>query len=250
MYMVGSMEGKGFPQVFAGMMAISVSLVIGAAIAGNSLRTLRSNDQLTIIGSATRPIKSDYAIWRASVTSQQPTLPQAYQELQRRTERVQRYLQEKKIPDGAVTLAAITTEPFQETTSNGGTTGRILFYRLTQRFEVRSENIDGIAAIAQASTELINEGVPFVSEAPEYLYTKLEDLRVEMIEAATRDAKARAEAIARVSNSRVGAIRAAETDAFQITARFSTEASDRGSYSTATIDKDIRAVVAITFAVE
>ncbi|NJK34671.1 MAG: SIMPL domain-containing protein [Oscillatoriales cyanobacterium SM2_2_1] len=245
-----AIEVKGFPQVFAGMVAISVSLVVGAAIAGTSLRALRSNDQLTVIGSSTRPIKSDYAIWRASVTSQQTTLPQAYRELQQRTERVRRYLREKKIPDDAVTLAAITTEPFQETTSSGGTTGRILFYRLSQRFEVRSENIELIATIAQASTELINESVPFVSEPPEYLYTKLEDLRVEMIEAATRDAKARAEAIARVSNSRVGAVRAAETDAFQVTARFSTEASDRGSYSTATIEKDIRAVVAITFAVE
>jgi len=71
-----------------------------------------------------------------------------------------------------------------------------------------------------------------------------------MISEATKDAKARGDAIVNVSGSRLGTIRKAETDVFQITARYSTEVSNSGSYNTTSIDKDIRAVVAITFAVE
>jgi hypothetical protein len=50
----------------------------------------------------------------------------------------------------------------------------------------------------------------------------------------------RSEAIANVSGSRLGTIRKAETDVFQITARYSTEVSNNGSYSTTSIDKDIQ----------
>lgn len=107
-----------------------------------------------------------------------------------------------------------------------------------------------IAEIARSSTDLINDGLPFTSEPPSYLYTELGKLRVDMISEATKDAKARGEAIVNVSSSRLGSVRKAETDVFQITARYSTEVSNGGAYNTATIEKDIRAVVAITFAVE
>ena len=61
---------------------------------------------------------------------------------------------------------------------------------------------------------------------------------------------ARGDAIVGVSGSRLGTIRKAETDVFQITARYSTEVSNSGAYNTTSIDKDIRSVVSITFGVE
>ena len=83
-----------FPQLFSGMLAMSIALVGSAYLASNALRSLRSNDVLTVIGSSTRPIRADYVIWRSSVASQQPTLPQAYQELKRYNERVRAYLKD------------------------------------------------------------------------------------------------------------------------------------------------------------
>ena len=241
---------KVFPQLFSGMLVISIALVGSAYLASNALRSLRSNDNLTVIGSSTRPIRSDFVIWRSSVSSQQATLPLAYQELKRHSEKVQAYFKNKNIPNDAITLSAIDTQPIPETNINGVQTGRTIAYRLVQRFEIRSKDVDAITAIARSSTELINDGLPFISEPAEYLYTELGKLRVDMISEATKDAKARGEAIVNVSGSRLGTIRKAETDVFQITARYSTEVSNSGAYNTTTIDKDIRAVVAITFAVE
>jgi len=232
---------RAFPQLFSGMLALAIALVGSAYLASNALRSLRSNDNLTVIGSSTRPIRSDFVIWRSSVSSQQTTLPLAYQELKRHSE---------NILNEAITLSAIDTQPIPETNINGVQTGRTIAYRLVQRFEVRSKDVDAITAIARSSTELINDGLPFISEPAEYLYTELGKLRVDMISEATKDAKARGEAIVNVSGSRLGTIRKAETDVFQITARYSTEVSNSGAYNTTTIDKDIRAVVAITFAVE
>jgi hypothetical protein len=53
-----------------------------------------------------------------------------------------------------------------------------------------------------------------------------------------------------VTGNRVGVVRKAETDVFQITRRFSTDVSSGGIYDTTTIDKDITAVVSITFTVQ
>jgi hypothetical protein len=224
---------------------------VGAWLGSSAIRTLnRNNDVLTVYGSAKKQIRSDYIIWRSSVSSQQTTLPQAYQEVKRHTERVQAYLKSKNVPDNVISLSAIDTQPVPEVTSNGTQTGRNLAYRLTQRFEIRSNDVDAIGAISQSSTELINEGIPFTSEAPEYLYTQLSQLRVEMIGEATKDAKARAEAITRNVGGRIGAVRGAETGVFQITSRNSTEVSGSGVYNTSSLEKDITAVVTLTFAME
>ncbi len=100
-----------FPQLFSGMLALSIALVGSAYLAGNALRSLRSNDILTVIGSSTRPIRSDFVIWRSSVSSQQTTLPLAYQELKRYNERVRAYLKSKNVPDDAIVVSAIETQP-------------------------------------------------------------------------------------------------------------------------------------------
>jgi len=238
-----------FPQFFWGMVAVAIALTVGAIVGGSAIRSLRVSDSLTVIGSAKRPIQADYVVWQSSVSTQQPTLQQAYQDLKRYSERVVTYLQSQKISGDAITLNAIAIEVIPENI-NGNATGKTLAYKLTQRFEVKSKDVNGIAKVAQFSTDLINEGIPFVSDAPQYLYTELTKLRVEMIAEAAKDAKSRADAIASVTGSKVGVVRRAETDAFQITPRFSTEVSGGGVYNTTTIDKDITSVVSITFAVD
>ncbi|MGH8472743.1 MAG: SIMPL domain-containing protein, partial [Gammaproteobacteria bacterium] len=90
--------------------------------------------------------------------------------------------------------------------------------------------------------------VALSSQPPEYLYTKLADLRVALIEDATRDAKARAEAIAKSTGSSVGTVRQARIGVFQITPRFSTEISDYGMNDVSAVEKEVTAVVHVTFA--
>jgi hypothetical protein len=131
-----------------------------------------------------------------------------------------------------------------------GRGGRITGYRLAQTFEIRSADVDGITRLAQDASEVIREGVPLAPNPPEYLYTKLADIRAAMLTEATRDAKVRADAIAKSTGKAVGAVREARMGVFQITPRNSTEVSDYGFNDTSAIDKDITAVVRVTFAVE
>jgi len=239
---------EGFPQVFAGLAVLSLSFVGSSFIFAEAIQEFKqANDVLVVTGSAKRPIQSDYIILNFSVSSQEPTAKAAYQNLKSQRERVQAYLKEQQVPDDAITLSAIRSYTIPEISVNGRETGRILAHRLSQRIEIRSDEVERYAELSQQANELINEGINLVSQPPQYLYTQLSQLRVEMVAEATTDAKARAEAIANSTGNKVGAIRSAKTGVFQITSRNSTDVSDYGIYDTSSLEKDITAVVSVQF---
>ena len=240
-----------FPQLFAGLAALSLSLVVSSFVFARAIREFkRANDVLVVTGSAKRPIQSDYIVLRFSVSSQEPTAKAAYQKLKRQMERVQGYLTEQQVPDDAITLSAIRTYNVPEIAVNGRETGRILAYRLSQSLEIRSNEVKRYTEISQQANELIDEGINLVVDRPQYLYTKLSQLRVEMVAEATKDAQARAEAIASSTGNQVGAVRSAKTGVFQITSRNSTDVSDYGIYDTSSLEKDITAVVSVQFGMD
>ena len=96
-------------------------------------------------------------------------------------------------------------------------------YNLTQNLKVQSKNVDLIENISREVTELIDAGVELNSFAPEYYYTKLAQLKIKMIESATKDAKNRAEKIALNAGGGLGMLKSAEMGVFQITGENSSE---------------------------
>lgn len=232
--------------LFGGLLALSVSIVlsswIGAAALGNFRR---ADDVIVVTGAAKQPITADYIVWKFSVAYQADTLQAAYQGVTKGTTRIRQFIQDQQL-SAEVVFSALETYVVPEVINNRET-GRPLAYRLTQRVEVRSADVERITRLVQQANALINEGIPLVSEPPEYLYTGLADLRVEMLAAAVKDARLRAEAIAKSSQSQVGPVRRVDTGVFQITRRNSTEVSDYGTYDTSSRDKDITAVVSVTF---
>jgi uncharacterized protein len=239
-----------FPELFAGLTLLSVSLIISSLLWARAIQDIkRVDDALLITGSAKRPIKSDYIVWKVLVSSQQPTTQAAYQELQARIDRVRRYLKAAKVPESEISLNSLDTVGIPELI-NGKETGKTFAYKLSQRLEIRSNQVDRYAKLSQQITELINEGIPLTSEPPEYLYNELSKLRIEMVAEATKDAKARAESIAKSTGNQVGGVRSADTGVFQITPRHSTEVSSEGRYDTSSIEKDITAVVSVKFGID
>ncbi|MEP7345432.1 MAG: SIMPL domain-containing protein [Gemmatimonadaceae bacterium] len=229
---------------------MALAVVIGSiAIAGALKNIRRSDDAVTVTGSARRPIRSDFVVWRATVSTQLPSLSAASQELQRQAVHVHDFLKAQGIADSIIAQKPVEAYPVNETTGDGRDTGRILAYRVSQTFELRSADVDGITRLSQKAGELISQGVPLATQSPEYLFTKLADLRITLLEEATKDAKQRAEAITRSTGGSVGAVRDAKMGVFQITPRYSTEVSDYGVYDVTSIDKDVTAVVRVTFAV-
>lgn len=240
-----------FPQLFWGMIALTAGLVAASALTAGAVKSMRrADDAIEVTGSARRPIRSDVAIWRLSVTGAGASLQEASASLTEPSQRVLTFLRQNAVPDSVLTMGSLVPEPVFRILENGTTTGEVVGYRVTQPFTVRSTDVNAIKALTQRADALIREGVPLSSGAPEYLYTRLAEIRTQMLADATEDAQRRAQAIAKSVGSEIGGVRSARMGVFQITPRNSTEVSDYGINDTSSLEKDITAVVRVTFAVD
>ena len=134
-------------------------------------------------------------------------------------------------------------------TEQGVSTHTIEGYVLTQAVGLDSEDVALVNRISKESTALIRDGIAFESSDPDYYYTKLDGLKIEMLGLAAEDARARAEQLAAKSGARLGVLRNASQGVFQITPAYSTATSGYGMYDTSTIVKAIKSVVTVEYAI-
>ena len=232
-------------------LALAIGLVMSSIIFGWFYsKNKRGDEAITVTGSAKKRITSDLVVWSAGVSAQAPSLTEAYKGLSDSIPRIKQYLLSKGIPEQQMTVSAITTTPQKRQDANGNETSEITGYQLQQQIEVRSNDVQKIAQIAREATELINQGILIESKAPQYYYTAIGDLKIEMLGEAAKDAKERAEKIASSTGNSIGSVRSAKMGVLQITAADSTDVSDYGVYDTTTIEKDMTAVVNVSFAVD
>ena len=97
---------------------------------------------------------------------------------------------------------------------------------------------------------MIDQGIEFESGAPQYFYTQIDKLKIEMLAMATENAKQRAESMAKSTGNKIGLMRSAKMGVFQITPVTSTEVSDLGENDTTSLDKKVMAVVSVSFAIQ
>ena len=246
---------------------IAVALIVGASVIASAVIVSRSlvrvkttEETIHVIGSARKPIRSDFIIWTGTIAETAATSGAAYAKLQADTGKLRAYLAAKGIP-----AAEIVPNAVDETTLYARVKGEanapmaeddagkvyrpVVGYQLSQDIEVRSASVDRVDAISRQSTELISQGIPFESQKPMYLYTKLSDLKVEMQAEAAQDARARAEQIARSSGVALGPLRSANMNTPVITPLYSSEQTDNGVDDTTALDKKITTIVSANYAI-
>ncbi len=234
-----------------GLFFIAIAIVAAAFILGIKMVEMRkAGDMISVTGSAKRPIVADLIVWSGNVTAQENTQQDAYKAVQVHAARVQKFFADNSVPGAEVTMKPVSSEQIQEYNQSGYFTGRILGYRVNQTFEIRSPRVDAIEDLIKKSDQLISEGVPFTGWGAQYLYTKLADLRIEMLGEAMKDATERARVMAESSDSKLGELRDAKMGVFQVTPRNSTDVSDYGYYDTSSKEKDITAVVKASYSLD
>jgi uncharacterized protein len=235
----------------SGLIAIAIGLVASAfLIAGAVAKVGGKNDSIEVTGSARRPIVADLGVWQGTLTVQSPTVQDSYTQVSAYGTRVRAWLKARGLADSTIEMSPISTTRMMAVNAEGQETGQIAGYKLTQSVSVALNNPAAIEKLARDAGTLAGEGIPIEASSPQYLYTKLAELRIAMMGEATTDARARADVIAKAAGSTVGKVRSANTGVVQITPRFSTEVSDYGMNDVSSIEKDITTVVKVTFALK
>lgn len=249
---------------FRSALALSLAIVLASLIASSAfLKAKRLDQTIKVTGSAKRRIKSDLMVWRTSVSAEAATLADAYSRLTRDVEKTKTFLIAQGFPENQIVISAVKTTPIRssprgaqklqvgsEEANSAVFRDRVTSYTLMQSLEIRSAEIDKLTATSRKVTQLINQGILLESNEPEYLYTKLAELKVTMLADAARDARERAAQIASSAGGKVGEMRSAEMGVMQVNAADANEISGYGVNDMNSVEKDVLAVVHVTFALD
>lgn len=233
----------------------AVSIVFTAFIFSSAYKNRnQSNNTIKVTGLGAKDFESDLIVWSGSFTKKNTDLKQAYAELDKDRESINSYLLSKGINSNNIVFSAVDiNKEFDVTYDNYGNKTQSIFtgYRLNQNVQIESNEVNKIEGISRQVSELINIGVEFYSKNPQYYYTKLSELKIEMIAEATKDANDRAQKIAENAESSVGNLKNADMGVFQIVAQNSSEEySWGGSFNTSSKRKTATITVRLEYEID
>lgn len=177
---------------------------------------------VTAKGLSEREYPADIVLWPIQFAEASNDLGQLYAALEGKTAEIRAFLRKQGIAESEITISppAITDKLALQYGGNGNARFR---YSALQSVTVYSRNVEGVRRVMGSLAELGKRGIAFTGgnyeTQTEYIFTRLNEVKPEMIEEATRKAREVAEKFAADSDSRLGKIRRASQGQFSIKPR-------------------------------
>lgn len=234
---------------------IGLAFIIGLFIIARAYKYRSiSEDTIVVTGSAEKDFVSDLIVWSGSYSRKSMDLKSAYAQLKDDEKIIRDYFHSKGVADTSMVFSSVNIikEFNYKTDENGRALGQTFSgYNLTQTVRVESGDVDKIAGISRQATELIQQGIEFNSSAPLYYYTKLTDIKMDLLAKASADGKKRAEIIAENAGNSLGKLKKATLGVFQITGKNTDEDySFGGTFNTSSRNKTGSITIRMEFAVD
>ena len=234
---------------------LGIAAIICAAVLARAYTyKYRAQDTIVVTGLGETEFTSDLIVWSGAVTAESQNVATGYAQIERAKEKVLKYLKDKGLPEESVIFEFVNVDKQYEPVynANGNWAGqRFTGYSLRQRFTVESTDVERVEGISREISSLIAQGVSIDAYAPDYYYTKLDDVKMGLIETASADARMRAEKIAVNAGTKIGRVASARMGVFQITgANTNEEFSAGGSFNTSSRHKKARITMRIEYRVK
>ncbi|MBO5442351.1 MAG: SIMPL domain-containing protein [Alphaproteobacteria bacterium] len=178
-----------------------------------------NNNSVSVKGLAEMDVKADLAVWDLKFVVTGNDLQLSRQEVSSQAAAIRQFLLEKgftneEISDGRIETNDLMANPYRSNELNGAR------FILTQTIKVRTHNVDLVENALAQTGDLIGKGVIFDSQSygypVSYVFTRLNEIKPQMLEEATKNAKEAALEFAKSSGSKVGKIRRANQGVFSI----------------------------------
>lgn len=201
---------------------------------------------VTVKGLSERVVKADLGFWPVRFVATGPTLEEARTKLESSSAIVSKFLTDRGFAAGDSEVQNIQVEDRVAGYSGNDIPPEFRFV-LTEDILVKSADVDRLATASRDVGELLKSGVVFTSDSynagASYIFTKINDLKGEMLTEATARAREAAEKFATESGAKVGSIQAANQGVIEINAAVAIP-NDRPEKQ---IDKKVRVVTTITY---
>ncbi len=226
------------PLVFGAAGILAAGLVVGGYLLGDGLTRMKMAERsVTVRGLAEREVMADLATWTISYSATAIDMASAQRSVDEDTAAIIAFFDSLGFPEDALQPTGANVSSY---TSNGITT-----YTVRQRMTLRTTDIERAERAVRQQADLVRRGVLLEEgSGMSYTFTRLNDIKPEMVAEATRDARAAAQQFAEDSGADVGGIRQATQGYFDIRARD----GDGGGWGVAdTPYKKVRVVTTVDF---
>ncbi len=203
---------------------IGISVIISCCALAWGITQFRSHESrsITATGSASTDFESDLIIWRGSFSVHDMTTVDAYAQIKQNAGLVEKYLSDNGI--GADEMVFSSVEIYQQTRSIYDDYGNYIGqepdgYNLYQTVTVSSSDLDKVERISRDISSLLESGVEFSSNAPEYYCTTLDTVKMDLIDQASINAKERIDILCKNSGATLSGLKSSSLGVFQITAK-------------------------------
>lgn len=240
---------------------IALALLFGCGIAagfgsggffvGQAIKKFKFDDRtITVKGLVEKEVKSDLAIWKITHTFADDDLTKVDQKLNANQTLILDFLKKKNIKESDISVGLVNiSDNFSREYNNNTQAKR---YVGETSITVRATDVDLVQKVAGESAELVRDGVVLSNNGyqanPKFVYTKINDIKPELLAEAVKNARKAAEQFATDSGTKVGSIRTANQGQIQI---LSPDALESKQYESAeeerSITKKIRIVSTLVF---
>lgn len=211
---------------FRSAVVLGIALVVGLGLfgllVGRAALEVRALDRtVEVKGLSEREVPADVAIWPTTIQVASNDLTELFSDLESQTTKLTDYLAEHGLQREAVSVSPpAVVDAWAQNYSREQITFR---YTATTTVTVYSEDVDAVRAAMAGVMDLGRRGVVLsgagYQQPPQFLFQGLNDLKPQMIEEATRNAREVGEKFAADSRSRLGKIKTARQGQFSISDR-------------------------------
>ncbi len=194
---------------------------LGYLVANAAIEYKQYERSVTVKGLSEREYQADIVVWPIQYSAADNDLKSLYGSIDSNNGRIKAFLEKSGIASDEISL--MSPDITDKSANQYGNSSRPEFrYTALQTITVYSQNIVAVRSVMSRLSELGREGIVFTGgygSQPEYLFTRLNDVKPEMIEEATRKAREVAEKFATDSESKLGKIKRASQGQFSISTR-------------------------------
>ena len=206
-------------KLFSGLFVMIGLIMLGVMIPRAVVRNRSFDRTVNVKGLCEREVKADKVIWPIAYKVMADDIQSINAQTERGNIMILEFLAEGGISQGEIT---VSVPQISDKLANeyGSSSGRAFRYIATNIVTVCTDKVDEVLALMSRQSELLKKGVVTQGENWEYpvefRYEGLNDIKPEMIEEATKNAREAAEKFAKDSESELGKIRNANQGTFSI----------------------------------
>ncbi len=202
---------------------LAVAIVVFGTFVKNSLNRFTDKERVvTVKGLSEREVPADKVIWPLIYKELGNDPADIYQRIEKKNATVMDFLKKHGLTDNEISVnPPQVKDRFADSWSQENILNR---YVASSVIIVNSTQVDLVRNIMQKQAELMKIGIALISEdygnnMVKYEFTGLNEIKPEMVEESTKNARATAEKFAKDSDSELGKIRRATQGQFSITNR-------------------------------